>query len=108
MRTIFFQTYLTQKKLHWLRGQAENFEIYKTVWRLKQAGVKTVALQFPEGLQMYALMIADILEAFTPVEHTIVLGDVTYGAGRAGPFGSRCESEGGSPTPRLRGARAAT
>lgn len=74
-----------------------NFEIYKTVWRLKQAGVKTVALQFPEGLQMYALMIADILEAFTPVEHTIVLGDVTYGAGRAGPFGSRCESEGGSP-----------
>lgn len=41
-----------------------NFEIHKTVWRLRQAGAKKVALQFPEGLLMYACIIADILEAF--------------------------------------------
>jgi 2-(3-amino-3-carboxypropyl)histidine synthase len=37
-------------------------QIHKTVWRLKQAGAKRVALQFPEGLLMYACVIADILE----------------------------------------------
>lgn len=57
-----------------------NFEIHKTVWRLRRANAKTVALQFPEGLQMYAMMIADIIETFTPAEHCIILGDVTYGA----------------------------
>ncbi|PNH00630.1 Diphthamide biosynthesis protein 1, partial [Tetrabaena socialis] len=57
-----------------------NFEIHKTVWRLRQAGARTVALQFPEGLQMYACVIADILEAFAGVTHTLVMGDVTYGA----------------------------
>jgi hypothetical protein len=41
-----------------------NFEIHKTVWRIQQAGVKLVALQFPEGLLMYACMISDILEEF--------------------------------------------
>lgn len=41
-----------------------NFELHKTVWRLRQAGVRTVALQFPEGLLMYACTIADILERF--------------------------------------------
>lgn len=41
-----------------------NFEIHKTVWRVKQAGAKRVALQFPEGLLMYACVIADILETF--------------------------------------------
>ncbi|GAQ78942.1 Diphthamide biosynthesis protein [Klebsormidium nitens] len=57
-----------------------NLEIPKTVWRLKQAKAKTVALQFPEGLLMYATTIADILERFAGVEHCLVLGDVTYGA----------------------------
>ncbi|GFR40267.1 hypothetical protein Agub_g436, partial [Astrephomene gubernaculifera] len=57
-----------------------NFEIHKTVWRLRQAGARTVALQFPEGLQMYACTIADILETFAGVTHTLVMGDVTYGA----------------------------
>ncbi|KAI9332138.1 diphthamide biosynthesis protein 1-like protein [Zopfochytrium polystomum] len=56
-----------------------NFEIHKTVWQLRNAGSKRVALQFPEGLLMYSLTIADILERFTGVE-TIVMGDVTYGA----------------------------
>jgi len=39
-----------------------NFEIHKTVWRLRQAGATRVALQFPEGLLLYACVIADILE----------------------------------------------
>lgn len=41
-----------------------NFEIHKTVWRIQQAGAKQVALQFPEGLLMYACTIADILQEF--------------------------------------------
>lgn len=55
------------------------FEIHKTVWRLRKAKSKSVALQFPEGLLMYACLIADILELFTSVE-TVIMGDVTYGA----------------------------
>ena len=39
-----------------------NFEIHKTVWRLRAAAARRVALQFPEGLLMYACVIADILE----------------------------------------------
>jgi 2-(3-amino-3-carboxypropyl)histidine synthase len=39
-----------------------NFEIHKTVWRIRNVGAKRVALQFPEGLLMYACIIADILE----------------------------------------------
>ncbi|XP_070761907.1 2-(3-amino-3-carboxypropyl)histidine synthase subunit 1 isoform X1 [Enoplosus armatus] len=56
-----------------------NFEIHKTVWRVKQANAKRVALQLPEGLQMFACVIADIIERFTEAD-TIVMGDVTYGA----------------------------
>ncbi|XP_034025047.1 2-(3-amino-3-carboxypropyl)histidine synthase subunit 1 isoform X1 [Thalassophryne amazonica] len=56
-----------------------NFEIYKTVWRVRQANAKRVALQLPEGLQMFACVIADIIERFTDAD-TIVMGDVTYGA----------------------------
>jgi 2-(3-amino-3-carboxypropyl)histidine synthase len=56
------------------------FELPKTVWRLRQARARRVALQFPEGLLMYALVIADILEAFAGVEEAIVMGDVTFGA----------------------------
>ncbi|CAO3611796.1 unnamed protein product [Cunninghamella echinulata] len=56
-----------------------NFEIHKTVWRIKKAGAKKVALQLPEGLMMFACLIADILEIFCKVE-TLIMGDVTYGA----------------------------
>lgn len=38
-----------------------------------------VALQMPEGLLLFALTIADILEEFSECQ-TIVFGDVTYGA----------------------------
>jgi 2-(3-amino-3-carboxypropyl)histidine synthase len=39
-----------------------SFEVHKTIWRIRQAGAKRVALQFPEGLLLYACVIADILE----------------------------------------------
>uniref|UniRef100_A0A667Y6S7 2-(3-amino-3-carboxypropyl)histidine synthase subunit 1 n=1 Tax=Myripristis murdjan TaxID=586833 RepID=A0A667Y6S7_9TELE len=56
-----------------------NFEIHKTVWRVREAKAKRVALQLPEGLQMFACVIADIIERFTEAD-TVVMGDVTYGA----------------------------
>ena len=57
-----------------------DFEIPKTVWRCKKGNIKRVALQFPEGLLMYSCMIADILEKFAGVEHTVIHGDTTFGA----------------------------
>ncbi|KAI8839275.1 diphthamide biosynthesis protein 1-like protein [Chytridium lagenaria] len=56
-----------------------NFEIHKTLWQVRKNNATNVALQFPEGLLMYSLAIADILETFGHVE-TVVMGDVTYGA----------------------------
>jgi hypothetical protein len=38
------------------------YQIHKTVARVRQLGARRVALQFPEGLLMYACVIADILE----------------------------------------------
>ncbi|XP_068988476.1 2-(3-amino-3-carboxypropyl)histidine synthase subunit 1 [Bombus flavifrons] len=56
-----------------------NFEIHKSVWRIREVKAKRVALQMPEGLLMYATTLADIIEDFTDAE-TIIMGDVTYGA----------------------------
>ena len=56
-----------------------NFEVHKSVWRLRRSEAKCVALQFPEGLLVYACMIADILQTFASVD-TVIMGDVTYGA----------------------------
>ncbi|KAJ1728725.1 Diphthamide biosynthesis protein 1 [Coemansia biformis] len=56
-----------------------NFEIHKTVWQIRRQGSKRVALQFPEGLTLYACTISDILETFCGVE-VVIMGDVTYGA----------------------------
>jgi len=57
-----------------------NFEVHKTVWRLRKEGVRAVALQFPEGLLMYSCALADIFRRFGGVRHAYVLGDVTFGA----------------------------
>ncbi|XP_035213597.1 2-(3-amino-3-carboxypropyl)histidine synthase subunit 1-like [Stegodyphus dumicola] len=56
-----------------------NFEIPKTIWRIKKCEAKRIVLQFPEGLQIFSLTIADILQHFTGV-YPMILGDVTYGA----------------------------
>lgn len=39
-----------------------SFEIHKTIHHVRKNGAKMVALQMPEGLQMYACTIADIIE----------------------------------------------
>lgn len=56
-----------------------NFELHKTIWRIRETKAKRVALQMPEGLLMFSLVICDIIERFTEAD-TIVMGDVTYGA----------------------------
>lgn len=56
-----------------------NFELHKTIWRIQEMKAKRVALQMPEGLLMFSLVISDIIEKFTEAD-TIVMGDVTYGA----------------------------
>lgn len=56
-----------------------NFEIHKCVWNIRKHKAKRVALQMPEGLLIYSLVISDILEQFCEVE-TVVMGDVSYGA----------------------------
>ncbi|CAN0890951.1 2-(3-amino-3-carboxypropyl)histidine synthase subunit 1 [Linum grandiflorum] len=57
-----------------------NLEIHKCVWRLRTIKCRRLALQLPEGLLMYSLILADIFTAFSDVDHCFVLGDVTYGA----------------------------
>ncbi|KAM0029805.1 putative diphthamide synthesis DPH1/DPH2 [Helianthus debilis subsp. tardiflorus] len=57
-----------------------NFEIHKSIWRVRSTSAKRVALQFPEGLLMYSLIISDIITTFTDVTQCLILGDVTYGA----------------------------
>ncbi|KAL7122768.1 hypothetical protein ACP275_01G064100 [Erythranthe tilingii] len=57
-----------------------SFEIHKIIWRARSTNATRVALQFPEGLLMYSLVISDILTTFAAVTHCFVLGDVTYGA----------------------------
>ena len=76
-----------------------SFEIHKTIHHVRKNAAKTVALQMPEGLQMYACTIADIIERYVfsrsspeilKMEDlwegrftgalTVIMGDVTYGA----------------------------
>ncbi|KAF8351104.1 putative diphthamide synthesis protein-domain-containing protein [Amanita rubescens] len=56
-----------------------SFEVHKTIHHIRKNGATTVGIQMPEGLQMFACTIADIIEQFTNAL-TIILGDVTYGA----------------------------
>ncbi|KAK7307985.1 hypothetical protein VNO77_41522 [Canavalia gladiata] len=57
-----------------------NFEVHKCVSRVLSTGAKRVALQFPEGLLMYSLVLSDIFTTFAGVSRCFILGDVTYGA----------------------------
>ncbi|KAL4003247.1 2-(3-amino-3-carboxypropyl)histidine synthase subunit 1 [Acanthocheilonema viteae] len=56
-----------------------NFEIPKTIWKIRITNSKNVCLQFPEGLLLYSCVIADILRKYTECE-IVIMGDVTYGA----------------------------
>ncbi|GAO14601.1 uncharacterized protein UV8b_05334 [Ustilaginoidea virens] len=57
-----------------------NFEIPKTIHRIRTLGSTRVALQMPEGLLLFATTISDILTQFCPGVETLIMGDVTYGA----------------------------
>ncbi|KAJ7068050.1 putative diphthamide synthesis protein-domain-containing protein [Mycena amicta] len=56
-----------------------SLEIHKTIFHIRKNNATMVALQMPEGLQMFACTIADIIEKFTPAL-AVIMGDVTYGA----------------------------
>jgi len=66
-----------------------NFQVAKTVWRLKKEGAKRVALQLPEGLLMFACILSDIFEQCAGVEEALVMADVTYGACCIDDFSAR-------------------
>src|SRR5574343_494488 len=57
-----------------------NFEIEKTLWRIEETQAKRIGLQFPEGLQMFACILSDILKSLSNVEECIVLADIVFGA----------------------------
>ncbi|MCJ1350080.1 MAG: Diphthamide biosynthesis protein 1 [Icmadophila ericetorum] len=57
-----------------------SFEIHKTIHRIRSSNSKKTALQFPEGLLLFATTISDILTSFCPGTETLIMGDVTYGA----------------------------
>ena len=44
-----------------------NFEIPKTIFAIQKANAKTIGLQLPEGLQLFACTLSDILEKYTPL-----------------------------------------
>uniref|UniRef100_A0A1B0C9D6 2-(3-amino-3-carboxypropyl)histidine synthase subunit 1 n=2 Tax=Lutzomyia longipalpis TaxID=7200 RepID=A0A1B0C9D6_LUTLO len=56
-----------------------NFELHKTIWRVRETKAKRVALQLPEGLLVFSLVLCDIIERFTDAD-VVIMGDVTYGA----------------------------
>ena len=61
-----------------------NFEIYKSLDKIKNISNKKnsrprIALQFPDGLMCFSMLISDILSTFGKCD-TIILGDITYGA----------------------------
>ena len=66
-----------------------NFEIKKTLWRIRRCAAKRVAIQFPEGLLLFACPIADLLSRFGGGIETFVLADVTYGACCIDDFAAR-------------------
>lgn len=56
------------------------FEIHKTIHRILSLNAHSIALQFPEGLLLFATTISDILSTFCPNTTYYILSDVTYGA----------------------------
>lgn len=56
-----------------------DFEIEKTISKILSVSANIVALQFPEGLQMYACILSEIISTYGKCK-IFILGDVTYGA----------------------------
>ena len=69
---------------------AYNFETHKCVERIYREKATHVALQMPEGLLMYATVLADVFRRLVPfLTEVSVLGDVTYGACCVDDLGSK-------------------
>ena len=66
-----------------------NFEVPRTIARLRALAVSHVALQLPEGLLLYAPLLADIIAAWAHVDQVSILGDVTYGACCVDDYGAQ-------------------
>ena len=62
-----------------------NFEVHKSLWRIKELQRElgkpqlTVVLQMPQGLQMFACMLADIFTKLAQCE-VVIIADENYGA----------------------------
>lgn len=63
-----------------------NFEVHKTIWKIKQTEARRVLLQFPEGLIRFGPVLVNIFNAYfsqgtgkNDVKF-ITMGDLTYGA----------------------------
>ena len=54
-----------------------SFEIHKTVHHVRKNNANMVALQMPEGLQMFACTIADIIERCVPSPYVVDLLNIT-------------------------------
>jgi 2-(3-amino-3-carboxypropyl)histidine synthase len=54
-----------------------NFEIHKTIHKIRETKAKRVALQMPEGLLMFACPISDIIQKFTDAD-TIIMGSLNF------------------------------
>lgn len=57
-----------------------DFEIHKTIAKIREFKAKRVGLQFPEGLQMFACVLCDVIKTFGELEECIIMADVVYGA----------------------------
>lgn len=57
-----------------------NFEIAKTIWRIRKANAQRVCLQFPDGLFIFAIPIVTILKEFCTTTEFLVMADTVYGA----------------------------
>ncbi|CAE7725781.1 Dph1 [Symbiodinium pilosum] len=61
--------------------RTHDFEVHRSVWKLRRAGARHIGLQLPEGLQGWATALADIFSRFVPTaESSTIFGDVTFGA----------------------------
>jgi len=70
--------------------RTHDFEVHRTIWKLRRAGARHVGLQMPEGLQGWATTLADIFSSFVDtVETSTILGDVTFGACCIDDLGAR-------------------
>lgn len=67
-----------------------NFEVHKSVHRLRRDKARHVGVHLPDGLCQWATVLADIFMRFVPsVETSTILGDMTFGACCIDDLGAR-------------------